>query len=599
MMRVLFRCLILCIGVFFCGCGTPENRLPATGIVRQGIEGRYVQDDRTTLYISPLRILWQQGMVRGADYLLRKGDTQLTTNGNNACVLENRGGENAAILFDFGKELQGGIKISAAIRADQHPVKVRVRLGESVSEAMSSIEKDPTASNDHAMRDYIIEVPWLGEVEIGNSGFRFARIELLDDQCVLPLQSVRAVFRFRELDYLGSFACSDQRLNRIWETGAYTVHLNMQDYVWDGIKRDRLVWLGDLHPELMTINTVFGDQPVLRATLDFGRDHCPLPGWMNGISSYSLWWIISHRDFYMYQGDRDYLREQQEYLNVLTGQILDKIDGNREAFDGQRFLDWPTSENPEVIHAGLQSLCLMALEAAADMAGWLDDPGLKERSREAADRLRTHIPDHAGNKQAAALLAISGLADAARMKEVVLQDGVRRFSTFYGYYMLEALARAGAHEEALRAISDYWGIMLDLGATTFWEDLDYDDALKASRIDELVPEGGFDIHSQSGAYCYEGLRHSFCHGWASGPTAWLSRYVLGISPAEPGFRSVSIEPRLGGLEWAEGTFPTPLGLISVEHRKDPSGQVSSRITAPKGMKVLPGETIARSKISYR
>lgn len=27
---------------------------------------------------------------------------------------------------------------------------------------------------------------------------------------------------------------------RSWLTGAYTVHLNMQDYLWDGIKRDRL-----------------------------------------------------------------------------------------------------------------------------------------------------------------------------------------------------------------------------------------------------------------------------------------------------------------------------------------------------------------------
>ena len=53
----------------------------------------------------------------------------------------------------------------------------------------------------------------------------------------------------RDLQYLGSFECSDERLNTIWQTGAYTVHLNMQDYLWDGIKRDRLVWIGDMHPE--------------------------------------------------------------------------------------------------------------------------------------------------------------------------------------------------------------------------------------------------------------------------------------------------------------------------------------------------------------
>jgi alpha-L-rhamnosidase len=40
--------------------------------------------------------------------------------------------------------------------------------------------------------------------------------------------------------------------------GADTVHLCMQDYLWDGIKRDRLVWIGDMHPEVSTINAVFG-----------------------------------------------------------------------------------------------------------------------------------------------------------------------------------------------------------------------------------------------------------------------------------------------------------------------------------------------------
>lgn len=43
-----------------------------------------------------------------------------------------------------------------------------------------------------------------------------------------------------------SFNCSDPLLNNIWMMGAYTVQLNMQDYLWDGVKRDRLVWVGDL-----------------------------------------------------------------------------------------------------------------------------------------------------------------------------------------------------------------------------------------------------------------------------------------------------------------------------------------------------------------
>jgi hypothetical protein len=99
-------------------------------------------------------------------------------------------------------------------------------------------------------------------------------------------------------------------LNRIWETGAYTVQLNMQDYLWDGAKRDRLVWIGDMHPETMTICSVFGPQDIAPKSLDLIRDETPLPKWMNGISSYSMWWVLIQHSWYRYTGNAAYLLEQ-------------------------------------------------------------------------------------------------------------------------------------------------------------------------------------------------------------------------------------------------------------------------------------------------
>jgi hypothetical protein len=174
--------------------------------------------------------------------------------------------------------------------------------------------------------------------------------------------------------------------------------------------------------------------------------------------------------------------------------------------------------------------------------------------------------------------------DPEEASAIILKNGPEKFTSFMGYYLLEALALGGHYAEAIQLISDYWGRMLDLGATTFWEDFNYNDAKNAARIDGIVPEGKFDIHADGGAWCYVGLRHSFCHGWASGPTAWLSRHVLGVVPVEPGFRKVMIDPNLGDLEWAEGTFPTPYGIIEVRHEKNPDGSVSSRVKLPRGVK---------------
>lgn len=477
---------------------------------------------------------------------------------------------------------------------------MRVRFGESVSEAMCEIDGKNGASNDHAIRDFVVTLPWLGVLEVGNSGFRFARIDLMSDSTEVSLKEIRAISTFRDIPYKGSFRSSDERLNKIWQTGAYTVHLNMQEYLWDGIKRDRLVWLGDMHPEVMTVNTVFGYNEVVPKSLDLIRDVTPLPAWMNGISAYSIWWLLIQRDWYYHHGDVTYLKEQQTYMSDLLRLLISKVDADgREKLDGWRFMDWPSSENQVAIDAGLQSLVLMAMRAGDELCTTLGDDVLASQCRETAKKmekaapkvikplLKSKIaPDAPGSKQGAALLALAGLMKPEEANSKYLSvGGARGFSTFYGYYMLRAMAAAGNYQGAIDVIRQYWGAMIDLGATTFWEDFNMDWLPNAARIDELVPEGKKDIHGDYGDYCYKGFRHSLCHGWASGPTSWLSEYVLGVQVVEPGCRAVRITPHLGDLKWVEGTFPTPQGVITIRHEKGADGKVKSEVKAPDGVKV--------------
>ena len=122
-----------------------------------------------------------------------------------------------------------------------------------------------------------------------------------------------------------------------------------------------------------------------------------------------------------------------------------------------------------------------------------------------------------------------------------------------------------------------------MGATTFWEDFDLAWTKNAGPIDELVAAGKDDLHGDFGAYCYVGFRHSFCHGWSGGPTAWLSKNVLGVMPVAPGCAQVKITPRLGRLTWAEGTYPTPRGPIHVRHDKQADGSIKSTVKLPEGI----------------
>ena len=252
-----------------------------------------------------------------------------------------------------------------------------------------------------------------------------------------------------------------------------------------------------------------------------------------------------------------------------------------EKIDGQRFLDWPSSENKPATSRPAGA----ARDDDAERRAFAAHPRRRitaELCKATAEKLGRHIPDPNNAKQAAALLALAGLRSRATRATRVKVGGPKGVSTFYGYYVLEALAKSGEIDAALDFISHYWGGMLDFGATTFWEDFDLAWTENAGRIDELVPAGKKDLHGDFGAYCYEGFRHSFCHGWASGPTAWLSEQVLGIQPLEPGCAKVRVAPRLGRLKWVEGTYPTPHGPIKVRHDRKSDGRISSRSTRRPG-----------------
>ena len=221
------------------------------------------------------------------------------------------------------------------------------------------------------------------------------------------------------------------------------------------------------------------------------------------------------------------------------------------------------------------------------MCHTLGDPVVEASCKDSIIRLKRHTPDPNRSKQAAALMALAGLGDPIKLNnEVLAVDGAKRLSTFYGYYVLEARAKAGDYQGALDAIRAYWGGMLTMGATTFWEDFDLDWMTNAFRIDELPQSGKKDIHGDYGAYCYIGFRHSLCHGWASGPTPWLTEHVLGIQIVEPGCKVIRVTPHLGDLQWAEGTFPTPKGILTVRHEKQSDGKIKTTIKAPKGVRVL-------------
>ena len=332
------------------------------------------RDERSRISLLPAAVKLTRGRVYDAGRLLQDVPTQAVLGYAGGCRIENvPGGEKAGLLLDYGRESHGTLRLtSAAVESKSGRANLRIRFGESVMEALTPLGQK-NATNDHAVRDHVYDLGTLSTVETSESGFRFAYLELEEEEAVLTLQAVHHVLIIRDIPYLGSFTCDDPLINEIWKTAAWTVHLNMQNYLWDGIKRDRLAWQGDMHTEVLTVEDVFGGNPVVTKTLDFLRDHTPAGEFINGYSSYSLWWVLIQAENYRYTGDLDYLKAQRDFLKdqlKLAASFVD--EEGLERLPEFRFLDWKNRDNEKATHAGLQALMVLGLAEGAYLLSLLD-----------------------------------------------------------------------------------------------------------------------------------------------------------------------------------------------------------------------------------
>lgn len=538
-------------------------------------------DDRVRRLLLPVRITASGGGVRRADFLLEPHSGQTTIWSDDGAVLE----PGAWLLVDFGNEIHGSVQLVSVRNPESRPTKLRIRFGESVSEAYH------VPNNDHAMHDMVIEAANMGTAEAGMTAFRFVRIDNADTVSC-SLREIRAVFLFHDFEYLGSFRCSEPLLNDIWTAAARTVQLCMQEYLWDAPKRDRLVWMGDMHPEVCAVADIFGKVGVVERSLDLVRDETPLPRFMNGILSYTVSWGLSHYSWFRAFGDLKYLGEQQDYLRHFVRVLEELALNDQEMFVRSGLIDWSRPHDESGVLAGaFQAQCVWALRCFAELFEALSDQEYAARARRLADSIAA-FPGNPGNARTVLVhRVLAGMEDAETANRTGFSvSPFTDMTTFQGFYLLKARALAGDFAGALDVIRNYWGGMLRLGSTTFWEHFELAWMENASRIDEMPREGKRDVHRECGAGCFRGLRNSFCHGWGAGAASWIAENILGIRRTAPGGASVEIEPHLCGLSFVRGSIPTSSGILEAEHRAA-DGHVETKILkSPAGVrvKVLPG-----------
>lgn len=464
-------------------------------------------------------------------------------------------------LLDFGKETFGYVRLLGVAGHG----KVFLYYGESREEAMSE-------SYCETFDEVEIDSARTGDVYVvqASRAFRFVQIVC---ETGITVTGADMLYEYLPVEKRGRFLSSDERLNKIWNTSEYTLHLTTREFFLDGIKRDRWVWSGDAYQSFLMNYYTFFECDVTRRTFLALRGKDPFDNHINHILDYSFYWVIGLHDYYLYTGDLAFVRELYPKLRTLMEFCEGRVNGQgfMEGYRGDWvFIDWADMDNKGEV-AFEQILFCKSLETAALFADLFGEESQAVLWRERAGRLRQAIIDVFWDEEQGGLVhsrregklnrhmtkyanlfaLMFNYLDEQKTESVcervLKNEKVQPIITPYmRFYELATMCEMGEHAKVLDEISQYWGGMIDLGATSFWEK--YDPA-----------ESGNDHYAMYG----RAFGKSLCHSWGASPLYLIGKYFLGVRPLTPGYETYAIQPNLGGLDWMEGAVPFPGGQVEL------------------------------------
>ena len=378
-------------------------------------------------------------------------------------------------------------------------------------------------------------------------------------------------FWFEEsgIDQKSRFDSSDKVLNAIYDTSAYTFYLNSREFFLDGVKRDRWIWSGDAAQSyLMDFYSFFNLDCVRRTIIALGGKS-PVTSFINHIMDYTLYWIISFKEYFDNTGDSEFIRKNfakiKEHLEFVGTRL-----NNNGFLEGKEsdwvFVDWANLDNSGVVCVE-QILYYKALSVAGFFADyfkekndyiiraevlkaninqtfWSDDLGCYVYS------LKNGKKDNIVTRHANLFAVLYDICNEQQkesiLKNVLMNQAIQSILTPYmRFYELETLCKLGKHVFVLTQIKKYWGGMLNEGATTFWEQ--FDEREKGLKKYEMYgrPYG-----------------KSLCHAWGASPLYLIGRYFIGLRPGSAG-KSYVLEPNRADLKWFKAVLPLYNGEIKI------------------------------------
>lgn len=495
------------------------------------------------------------------------------------------------ILVDFGKVAFGNLKLSPPSEARGN---VRFHFGEAFDG--KRINRKPPGTVRYAIADVTLDgqsprvvAPPPDKRNSKASAvltpsawgvvmpFRWVEIEGWSGEITTAQITRQAAYASTWDDRAAFFKSSDETLNRIWELCKYSIKATTFAGVYVDGDRERIPYEADAYLNQLSHYATDKDVQMARDTFDHLMAH---PTWPSEWAPHMV--FMAHADW-MHTGDTQWLSPRYESLKT---KLLEErvnahgwVTSDKKQQSRTDIVDWPPKERDgfefREVNTVVNAFHLMALRQMADLAAAVgktsEAQDFTARFRKRSEIFNRELwmedkgayrdgigSDHASSHASLFPLAF-GLVPQDRVKAVtdhLVKRGMT-CSVYAAQYLMEGLFQSGADQAAIALITApgdrSWRHMLESGTTITWEA--WDQKYKPNQ--------------------------DWNHAWGAAPANLFPRFLLGATPAEPGWKSVRIAPSTGGLKEAKGKIPTPRGPVEIHWLQDTSFNL--KVDLPEGM----------------
>ncbi|UQC89131.1 bacterial alpha-L-rhamnosidase domain-containingprotein [Colletotrichum lupini] len=537
------------------------------------------------------------------------------------------------LVFDFGVEVGGIVTIDYKLSQFTNAT-----LGLAFTEAKNYIGRKSDNSNGGTGQDgalaynitsgaagtYIMPDPKL------RGGFRYLTLFLTpfgsSSTVSVEIRNISLEISFQPTwsdlrAYQGYFHSSDELLNRIWYSGAYTIQTNSvpgktgrisgtsgrtswqndayigpgETVLLDGAKRDRWVWIGDMGTAVPSAFVSTGDMESTKNTLlaiynyqsaDGTLPKAGPPYLSKDSDTYHLWTLVGTYNYFLYTGDTDFMTsiwpKYLKAINLSRSKVSDKgIMNVTGAADWGR---WTYSTE----RSSASMLLYRALRTGADITSW--SPTLANASSyqkdwtSAASKLQASImtelwdeikgafkesPDNTSlypqdaNSMAVAFGVVS--ADSAEAQKV--SDYLESNWTPIGPHCPELKNNVSPFISSIEIATHFRtgrpDRALQLIRDAWGWYLNNPNGTQSTVVEGYLIDGTWGYRGDRG-YRNDPSYISHAHGWSSGPTSTMTEYLVGLRVIKPGGSEWQLKPVLSELSEAEAGFTTSLGKFSAK-----------------------------------